>query len=129
MSFRLANDTPDRLLIPEKLYRRASEIETLLAAFDRIVAAVGGVGARFRMLRHRQSSVVNELHKPLVPPPLLRQAVRPVQARHPICHFGSGFSGLIRQLLSQSKRSWVNECLSGGARCGQTSSLWIWFRN
>ena len=34
------HDTPDRLLIPEKLYGRASEIETLLAAFDRIV--VGG---------------------------------------------------------------------------------------
>src|SRR5262249_36780337 len=32
------NDTPDRLLIPEKLYGRASEIETLLASFDRVVA-------------------------------------------------------------------------------------------
>jgi len=30
-------DTPDRLLIPEKLYGRAGEIETLLAAFDRVV--------------------------------------------------------------------------------------------
>jgi len=32
------HDTPDRLLIPEKLYGRASEIEAILAAFDRIVA-------------------------------------------------------------------------------------------
>src|SRR5215813_13597744 len=31
------HDTPDRLLIPEKLYGRAREVETLLAAFDRIV--------------------------------------------------------------------------------------------
>ena len=63
------HDTPDRLLIPEKLYGRASEIETLLAAFDRIVAGgrpelvlvsgYSGIG---------KSSVVNELHKPLVPP-------------------------------------------------------------
>src|SRR5262249_3913880 len=30
-------DTPDRLLIPEKLYGRAREVGTLLAAFDRIV--------------------------------------------------------------------------------------------
>src|SRR5215813_8554601 len=30
-------DTPDRLLIPERLYGRTREVETLLAAFDRIV--------------------------------------------------------------------------------------------
>src|SRR6516164_777148 len=30
-------DRPDRLLIPEKLYGRGREVETLLAAFDRIV--------------------------------------------------------------------------------------------
>src|SRR6202140_5531014 len=30
-------DTPDRLLIPEKLYGRAREVGTLLACFDRIV--------------------------------------------------------------------------------------------
>src|SRR5207302_4099541 len=32
-------DTPDRLLIPEKLYRRAREIETLVAAFDRVLTS------------------------------------------------------------------------------------------
>ena len=31
------HDTPDRLLIPEKLYGRAREVETLLASFDRII--------------------------------------------------------------------------------------------
>jgi serine/threonine protein kinase len=37
--FRLGeHDTPDRLLIPEKLYGRAREIDTLLASFDRVVA-------------------------------------------------------------------------------------------
>src|SRR6516164_5759126 len=30
-------DTPDRLLIPEKLYGRRREVETLLASFDRVV--------------------------------------------------------------------------------------------
>src|SRR4029077_7533706 len=34
------HDTPDRLLISEKLYGRAREIETLLSSFDRVV--VGG---------------------------------------------------------------------------------------
>src|ERR1700737_4632520 len=33
------HDTPDRLLIPEKLYGRAREIEALLAAFDRVVTS------------------------------------------------------------------------------------------
>ena len=63
------HDVPDRLLIPEKLYGREREIETLLAAFDRVVASgapelvlvsgYSGIG---------KSSVVNELHKVLVPP-------------------------------------------------------------
>jgi serine/threonine protein kinase len=63
------HDTPDRLLIPEKLYGREREVETLLAVFDRIVksgspelvlvSGYSGIG---------KSSVVNELHKALVPP-------------------------------------------------------------
>src|ERR1700729_661060 len=63
------HDAPDRLLIPEKLYGRAREVATLLATFDRIVRSgatelalvtgYAGIG---------KSSVVNELHKALVPP-------------------------------------------------------------
>src|SRR5262249_37761576 len=58
-----------RLLIPEKLYGRAREIAILLAAFERVVtdgapelvlvSGSAGIG---------KSSVVNELHKVLVPP-------------------------------------------------------------
>src|SRR5207237_7371300 len=63
-----AQDSSDRLLIPEKLYGRECEIDSLFAAFDRVVAqgtpelvlvsGYSGVG---------KSSVVNELHKALVP--------------------------------------------------------------
>jgi serine/threonine protein kinase len=63
------HDTPDRLLIPEKLYGRSREIEALLVAFERmvnggppelvLVSGYSGVG---------KSSVVNELHKVRVPP-------------------------------------------------------------
>ena len=62
------NDQPDRLMIPEKLYGREREVETLLAAFDRVVesgepelilvSGYSGIG---------KSSVVHELHKALVP--------------------------------------------------------------
>src|SRR2546422_5642637 len=64
-----ADDTPDRLLVPEKLYGRSREVDTLLAAFNRmvtsgkpelvLVSGYSGIG---------KSSVVNELHKVLVPP-------------------------------------------------------------
>jgi PAS domain S-box-containing protein len=62
-------DAPDRLSIPEKLYGRTSEINSLLTAFDRVVSdgepafvlvsGYSGIG---------KSAVVNELHKALVPP-------------------------------------------------------------
>ena len=61
------HDTPDHLLIPEKLYGRDGEIETLLDAFDQVVttgepnlvlvSGYSGIG---------KSSVVNELQKVLV---------------------------------------------------------------
>ena len=82
------HDTPDRLLIPEKLYGREREIATLLAAFERIVkgapelvliSGYSGVG---------KSSVVHELHKVLVPPRGLFASGKfdQVQARHPLFH-------------------------------------------
>lgn len=101
------HDTPDRLLIPEKLYGRASEIETLLAAFDRIVAGgrpelvlvsgYSGIG---------KSSVVKELHKPLVPPRGLfasgkfDQYIRDI----PYATLAQAFQSLMRLLLSKSEK-------------------------
>ena len=61
-------DTPDQLSIPERLCGREREVQALLAAFDRVVrvgtpelvlvSGYSGIG---------KSSVVNELHKALVP--------------------------------------------------------------
>src|SRR5882724_1425459 len=101
------HDTPDRLLIPEKLYGRASEIETLLSAFDRIVAGgrpelvlvsgYSGIG---------KSSVVNELHKPLVPPRGLFASGKFDQYKRdiPYATLAQAFQSLIRLLLSKSER-------------------------
>src|SRR5215467_13293208 len=59
-----AHDTPDRLVMPEKLYGRARQIATLRAAFDRVVTSgrpelvlvsgSAGIG---------KSAVVHELHQ------------------------------------------------------------------
>ena len=98
------HDTPDRLLIPEKLYGRASEIETLLASFDRVVAngtpelvlvsGYSGVG---------KSSVVNELHKVLVPPRGLFASGKFDQYKRdiPYATLAQAFQSLVRPLLSK----------------------------
>jgi PAS domain S-box-containing protein len=118
-------DTPDRLLIPEKLYGRAREIKTVLASFDRVVASgrpelvlvsgYSGIG---------KSSVVNELQKVLVPP---RGPARNASAAAdagglfasgkfdqykrdiPYATLAQAFQSLIRLLLSKSEtelRNW-----------------------
>jgi PAS domain S-box-containing protein len=57
-------DLSDRLLIPEKLYGRQREVETLVAAFNRVVS---GGGPEFVLVSGYsgvgKSAVVNELHK------------------------------------------------------------------
>jgi len=100
------HDAPDRLLIPEKLYGRAREIETLLTAFDRVVAGgrpelvlvsgYSGIG---------KSAVVNELHKPLVPPRGLFASGKFDQYKRdiPYATLAQAFQSLIRPLLSKSE--------------------------
>jgi PAS domain S-box-containing protein len=62
------HDMPDQLLIPQKLYGRERELEILIAAFDRVVK--GGVPELVLVSGYSgigKSSLVNELHKVLVP--------------------------------------------------------------
>ncbi len=92
-------DVPDRLLIPETLYGRVREIDALLAAFDRVVAdgtpelvLVSGYSGIDK------SSVVNELHKVLVPPRGLFASGKFDQhrARHPVRRLlAQAFQGLV----------------------------------
>jgi predicted ATPase len=100
------HDTPDRLLIPEKLYGRESEIDALLAAFDRVVAGgkpelvlvsgYSGVG---------KSSVVNELHKSLVPPRGLFASGKFDQYKRdiPYATLAQAFQSLVQRLLGKSE--------------------------
>ena len=98
-------DTSDRLMIPEKLYGREREVEALLAAFDRVVASgapelvlvsgYSGIG---------KSSVVNELHKALVPARGLFASGKFDQYKRdiPYATLAQALQGLVRPLLSKS---------------------------
>src|SRR6202035_1341112 len=100
------HDTPDRLMIPEKLYGRESEIEALVAAFDRVVA-----GARPELVLISgysgigKSSVVHELHKVLVPPRGLFASGKFDQYNRdiPYATLAQAFQSLVRPLLGQSE--------------------------
>jgi serine/threonine protein kinase len=99
------HDTPDRLLISEKLYGREREIETLLGAFDHVVkngtpelvlvSGYPGTG---------KSSVVNELHKVLVAPRGLFASGKFDQFKRdiPYSTLAQAFQSLIRPLLGKS---------------------------
>jgi len=99
------HDAPDRLLLPEKLYGRAREIEALLACFHRmvndgaaelvLVSGYSGIG---------KSSVVNELHKVLVPPRGLFASGKFDQYKRdiPYSTLAQAFQSLIRPLLGKS---------------------------
>ena len=101
-----AHDAPDRLLIPEKLYGREGEIDVLLAAFDRVVtlgtpellliSGYSGIG---------KSSVVNELHKVLVPSRGLFASGKFDQYKRdiPYATLAQAFQSLIRQILVKSE--------------------------
>ncbi len=98
-------DRPDRLLIPEKLYGREREVEALLAAFDRIV---GGCAPELVLVSGYsgigKSSVVNELHKALVPPRGLFASGKFDQLKRdiPYSTLVQAFQSLVRPLLSKS---------------------------
>jgi PAS domain S-box-containing protein len=97
-------DASDRLLIPEKLYGRESDVETLVVTFNRVaeggppelvlVSGYSGVG---------KSSVVNELHKFLVPPRGLFASGKFDQHKRdiPYSTLAQAFESLIRRLLAK----------------------------
>ena len=100
------HDTPDRLLLPEKLYGRNVELNILLAAFDRVVhgeraelvlvAGYSGIG---------KSAVVNELHKVLAPRNGLLLAGKFDQFKRdiPYATLANAFQSGVRLLLSKSE--------------------------
>ncbi|MDJ1182465.1 trifunctional serine/threonine-protein kinase/ATP-binding protein/sensor histidine kinase [Roseofilum casamattae] len=128
--FELATrDISGRFLIPEKLYGRAIEVETLLAAFERVanpnaelflstgrqdrvemmlVAGFSGIG---------KTAVINEVHKPIV-----RQRGYFIKGKFdqfnrniPFSAFTIAFRDLMKQLLAESDSKlaqWQQKILS-----------------
>ncbi|KIY38814.1 protein kinase [Pseudomonas sp. 10-1B] len=118
--------TPERLLIPEKLYGREREVQILEDAFTRmvrsgvpelvLVSGYSGIG---------KSSVVNELHKVLVPPRGLFASGKFDQYKRdiPYSTLVQAFQGLVRTLLGKSSEvlaEWRNALL---AACGPNARL------
>ncbi|WFU55234.1 AAA family ATPase [Bradyrhizobium pachyrhizi] len=100
------HDTPDRLLIPERLYGRTAEIGTLVASFDRIV--VGGRPELVLVSGYSgigKSAFVNELHKPLALPRGLFASGKFDQYKRdiPYATLAQAFQSLIRPLLSKTE--------------------------
>jgi len=117
-------DRSGKLLIPQKLYAREAEIQQLMAAFDRIsqgkseivlVSGFSGIG---------KSSLVNEVHKPIV-----RQRGYFISGKFdqfkrniPYSALAQAFSELIRQLLTESQvkiASWKEQILQAVGNNGQ----------
>ncbi|CAD6533894.1 Adaptive-response sensory-kinase SasA [Paraburkholderia hiiakae] len=100
------HDASDRLLIPERLYGREAQIKALIEAFDRVIASgatemvlisgYAGIG---------KSSVVNELHKVLVPPRGLFATGKVDQYKRdiPYSTLAAAFQSLVHELLGKSE--------------------------
>ncbi|WP_445638179.1 histidine kinase [Nostoc sp. DSM 114161] len=123
--FELAKrDICDRFIIPEKLYGRQPEVETLLNAFERVswgsteimlVAGFSGIG---------KTAVVNEVHKPIVRQRgyFIKGKFDQFQRNIPFSAFVQAFRDLITQLLSETDtqlEQWKSKLLKALGENGQ----------
>ncbi|WP_265277308.1 AAA family ATPase [Nostoc sp. KVJ3] len=117
-------DVCDRFIIPDKLYGRETEVQTLLDAFERVslgatemmlVAGFSGIG---------KTAVVNEVHKPIVRQRgyFIKGKYDQFQRNIPFSAFVQAFRDLMGQLLSESDaqiQQWSNQILSAVGDNGQ----------
>ena len=124
-SFPIAQrDVCDRFLIPEKLYGRENEVQQLLAAFERVsqgsselmlVAGFSGIG---------KTSVVNEVHKPIVKQRgyFVKGKFDQFNRNIPLSAFVQALRDLIMQLLTESDKQlqqWKTNILEAVGENGQ----------
>lgn len=131
--FRLGTrDRGHQLLIPQKLYGREREVATLMAAFHR-VAGIGGTGSasgRSELMLVTgysgigKTSIVNEVHKPIVESRGYFIAGKYDQFKRniPYAALIQAFQDLIRQLLTESEPQiarWKTQLLEALGSNGQ----------
>ncbi|MEH2296427.1 trifunctional serine/threonine-protein kinase/ATP-binding protein/sensor histidine kinase [Nostoc sp.] len=127
-----SQDVSDRFIIPQKLYGREPELETLLAAFVRVacpeddritngttelmlVAGYSGVG---------KSALVNEVHKPITAKRgnFITGKYDQYQKNIPYYAISQGFNDLCNQLLTESEsilKQWQEKILTAVGNNGQ----------
>ena len=117
-------DITDRFLISEKLYGRETEVDQLLAAFERVctgraemilVAGFSGIG---------KTAVVNEVHKPIARQRgyFIKGKYALFQRNSPFSAFVQAFRELMGQLLSESDaqlQTWKTRILTAVGDSGQ----------
>ncbi|WP_413201285.1 ATP-binding protein, partial [Nostoc piscinale] len=117
-------DVCDRFIIPDKLYGRETEVNTLLEAFERVsqgatemmlVAGFSGIG---------KTAVVNEVHKPIVRQRgyFIKGKYDQFQRNIPFSAFVQAFRDLMGQLLSESDaklQTWKTKLLEAIGENGQ----------
>jgi PAS domain S-box-containing protein len=117
-------DITDRFLIPEKLYGRETEVDNLLAAFERVstgsaemmlVAGFSGIG---------KTAVVNEVHKPIARQRgyFIKGKYDQFQRNIPFSAFVQAFRELMGQLLSEPDaqlQTWKTRIMTAVGDSGQ----------
>ena len=136
-----SRDICDRFLIPEKLYGREREVQTLLEVFDRVagkdrsedngedeaeagspphrelllVAGYSGVG---------KTAIINEIHKPITRQQgyFIKGKFDQLNRNIPLSAFIQAFQQLVKQLLSESSQEltqWQDKILAAVGSNGQ----------
>jgi predicted ATPase/signal transduction histidine kinase/CheY-like chemotaxis protein/tRNA A-37 threonylcarbamoyl transferase component Bud32 len=122
-----SQDISDKFQIPQKLYGREAEVETLVTAFERIakreakgtqlllVAGYSGIG---------KSALVQEIYKPITEKRgyFISGKFDQLQRNIPYSAIVSAFAGLVRQLLSEPEdqlQQWHNKLLTALGTNGQ----------
>ncbi|WP_445626393.1 AAA family ATPase [Nostoc sp. DSM 114167] len=117
-------DVCDRFIIPDKLYGRDMEVQTLLQAFERVslgatemmlVAGFSGIG---------KTAIVNEVHKPIVKQRgyFIKGKFDQFNRNIPLSAFVQAFRDLMEQLLSETDEQlaqWKEKILCALGENGQ----------